>query len=369
MIPLPSEVDPPIPHTHAAAFIHCIPEQRLFHFRVKWKDWGDRGTGYMPYEYFDRYVFECWATYGRPDVLRLFKLKELDDGGHIRWSAHDEDDHRIYAFEIRDSRGDERRAWTFVLERDGALEVEEMYVRPEYRRLGHGRWLAHRVAELAREKGMPLRLWVAFADCKAESPSNYPALVATAHHLCVQFHPCRAPWAAYFGTSEQPGEALPVEPLTIPSRPRTPRNELLAFVAALGLGLDEPGLNGTPAAAVLQAHEIEDAAKPSEYNQIHGFLEEVYWLASIDDLDGAGDRIFDFIDRLLCDGSFDKCDTILRCIDVEKLPTALMRSFLSITAPAKGRLPSRPALFRKIETKMLELKGVERTRKIIGNLA
>jgi GNAT superfamily N-acetyltransferase len=261
MIPPPSGADPPIPLTHAAALIGCIPDRRLFHFRVKWSDWGDQGMGYMPYEYFDRYVFECWATYGRGDVLRLYKLKKLDGEGHVRWSAYDEEDHRIYAFEVRDARLDERRAWTFVIERDGALEVEELYVRPEYRRLGHGRWLADRVAQLAREKGIPLRLWVGFADCKAESESNYPALVATARRLGIQFQPCSVPWAAYFGTTERPGELVPIEPETVPTRPRTPRNELLAFVLALGLGQREAGVNAAPHAPT---HLIATASEADE---------------------------------------------------------------------------------------------------------
>ena len=255
MIPLPSEADPLLPHTHAAVVIGRIPDRRLFHFRVKWRDWGDHGTGYMPYDYFDRYVFDCWATYGRSDVLRFFKLKKLDDEGHIRWSAHDEDDHRIYAFEVRDAQNKDRHAWTFVIERDGALEIEELYVRPEFRRLGHGRWLADRVARLAREKGMPMRLWIGFADCKQESEANYAALVATARRLGVQIRPCSVSWAAYFATTEQPGEAIPIEPQTIPGRPRTPRQELLAAVLALGVGTGDPTTNGTQPTTVMRSTE------------------------------------------------------------------------------------------------------------------
>lgn len=199
----------------------------------------------MPFEYFDQYVFECWASYGR-GVLRLFKEKQLDNKGHVRWSAHDEDDHHIYAFEVRDTHGNDRRAWAFVIERDGALEIEELYVRPEYRRVGHGRWLADRVAQLGREKGMPLRLWVGFADCKAENEANYPALVATARRLGVQFRPCSVPWAAYFGTTEQPGEMLPVEPASIPKRPTAARDAVRAFVLGLSLGGGDAGVNGHP---------------------------------------------------------------------------------------------------------------------------
>ncbi len=103
--------------------------------------------------------------------------------------------------------------------------------------------------------------------------------------------------------------------------------------------------------------------------RIGNFLEDVYKLAEINDLDGATDRIFDFMDRLLCDGLFGVCDEVLRTVDVARLPTALMRSFLSITSAAKQKLPSRVALYRKTEKKMVELKGVEKTQRIIGKLA
>ena len=66
VIPIPCDADQVLPQTHAAALIGRIPDRRQFHFRLLWRDWGDNGTGYMPYEYFDRYVFDCWATYGQP---------------------------------------------------------------------------------------------------------------------------------------------------------------------------------------------------------------------------------------------------------------------------------------------------------------
>jgi uncharacterized protein (DUF433 family)/GNAT superfamily N-acetyltransferase len=267
MIPLPSDADPTIPHTHAASLIGRVPDQRRFQFRLKWSNWGDGGTGYMPYEYFDRYVFDCWAGYRWAEVLRQYKLKKLDDEGLVRWSAHDELDHHIYAFEVRDAQGSERRAWAFVVERDGALEVEEIYVRPEYRCLGHGRWLADRVARLAREKGMPLRLWVGFADCKAESERNYPALVSIARRLGVQFRLCSVPWAAYFGTNEQPGELFPIEPRTIPDRPRAPRDAVRAFVLALSLGQAQSGVGTVPS---VLAHNDSVLPKPAPDDAVRG---------------------------------------------------------------------------------------------------
>ena len=88
----------------------------------------------MPHEYFDRYVFECWAIYSSADLRRFSRLKTLDGEGKVHWYAFDEEDRRIYAYEVRDPQTQVREAWTFIIERDGALEVEELYVRPKCRR-------------------------------------------------------------------------------------------------------------------------------------------------------------------------------------------------------------------------------------------
>ena len=127
IIPSPSAADQVLGVTHAARIIRHIPEQRTFHFRLKWKDWGDNGTGYMPYDYFDHYMVESWANYLIPDALKLFRLKTLGNG-LVGWSAQDEEDHCIYAFEVHDSKLAERKAWAFVVEREGVLEIEELYV-------------------------------------------------------------------------------------------------------------------------------------------------------------------------------------------------------------------------------------------------
>jgi GNAT superfamily N-acetyltransferase len=269
LIPKPSDSDVILPLTHAAAVAEPIPDRRLFRFRLKWQDWGDHGRGYMPYEYFDRYVFESWASYISCTSLRQFKLKLLDEAGHIRWYAQDEDDHRIYAFEVHDPKSHERVAWTFVVERDGALEVEEMYVRPEYRRLGHGRWLAERVAQLAREKATALRLWVGFVDCRQENEANHPALVATIRRLGVTFQRSLVPWAAYYGSNESQGEENPVEPHEVPLRPRGPRQELLAIALAFGLGQGSQEPTVGPPIPAHHEQERQVAVASAEWNDLN----------------------------------------------------------------------------------------------------
>jgi hypothetical protein len=98
------------------------------------------------------------------------------------------------------------------------------------------------------------------------------------------------------------------------------------------------------------------------------FLEEVYALARANRIDAAADRVFDHIDRLLCDGDFAAVDAIVARVDVARLPTSLMRSFLTITAAAKTHLPSRPGLYDTIKDEMTRLRGADATKRIIGNL-
>ena len=89
------------------------------------------------------------------------------------------------------------------------------------------------MAQLARTKRVPLRLWVAFADCKSESEADYSLpLAAIVRRLGTQFQLCPVPWAAYFGTTEVAGEVFPVEPVAIPDRPRAPRDAVRALVLA-----------------------------------------------------------------------------------------------------------------------------------------
>jgi hypothetical protein len=119
--------------------------------------------------------------------------------------------------------------------------------------------------------------------------------------------------------------------------------------------------------------ELNIASEPTKedraWRHVPNFLNEVYSLAQVGDTDTAGFKIYDFLDRVLIDGFFAVCDDVLSKVDVERLDTRLMDSFLTITYPAKSKLPSRAVLYKKIEAKMIALKGRERTRRIIGPLA
>ena len=241
VIPMPKEGEKRLDETHLVVLIDCKPERREFLFRNTWgEDWGANGFGVLPYDYVDQHVFEAWGAYGTL-AHEYEKTKRVAGRQDRLWVGSDETGQRVHGFEVCDEYGQDRRAWAFVLEKDGALEIEELYVRPEFRRWGYGRVLAGKVKDLARAKRLPLRLWVAFADSRQEAPGNYPALLAVVRLLGLGFHPCPVRWAAYYATSERPGAETPVEPERIPPRPRSTLATVMAMALAASSGAETNG--------------------------------------------------------------------------------------------------------------------------------
>lgn len=233
-IPLPPADAAPLPDTHCVPLVRVHNDVRRFEFQNSWGPWGlnRSGIGFIDFEYLDRYGFESWAAYyGAPTEWSRSERRRLCQVR--RWITRDEWGNRVYGFQILHPRDDERWAWAFVLERDGGLEVEELYVMPACRGRGHGSLLAEMVGRLVREKRLPLRVWVPFSDTRSESPGTFGAMLKTASKLGVKFADCPVKWAAYFAASDINGEPSPPEPALIPSRPKAILEAVI--VAALSL--------------------------------------------------------------------------------------------------------------------------------------
>ncbi|MCA9214253.1 MAG: GNAT family N-acetyltransferase [Planctomycetales bacterium] len=77
--------------------------------------------------------------------------------------------------------------------RNDALEVEEFFVRPQFRRSGIGEQLADMLMELANELRLPIRFWIADADAH---PENLPALMAILAKLRLKLCKTDVRWAS-----------------------------------------------------------------------------------------------------------------------------------------------------------------------------
>jgi hypothetical protein len=95
------------------------------------------------------------------------------------------------------------KGWAFVVERGIYLDVEELFVWPDYRRAGVGHDLMLELRRLSQVTEMPLRLWVPHCDAYSE---NKTALDAVARSLGVRFRASPERWASHLG---EPGSIHP----------------------------------------------------------------------------------------------------------------------------------------------------------------
>lgn len=257
LVSLPESGEQSLPLTHCVVLEAYDRERGLLRFRNSWGTrWGDQGREYMPYEYFEKYAFGSFASY--MNVLPIqYKSETIRDMRRARWIAQDEWGRRVYGFDVLDAAGRDRLGWSFVVERDGALEVEELYVRPEHRGRKLGVALCDQLTSLFRAKGGTVRLWVPFADCRSESPGNYQALVSVVRRLGLVFQPCPERWAAYLATNspEGGGAVEPIEPAWVPARPKSSWDAVLALSLALSPATEVSSGSAGPAHAIATAPE------------------------------------------------------------------------------------------------------------------
>nr|MBK7065943.1 hypothetical protein [Deltaproteobacteria bacterium] len=90
-------------------------------------------------------------------------------------------------------------------------------------------------------------------------------------------------------------------------------------------------------------------APPSEFR---AFLDEVYGLVAAGSERKALTRIFDFCDELVLAENFSSCSAVLKEVDLDRLEATTALGFLSITNPAKERLPDRAQYLDRVATKL-----------------
>jgi hypothetical protein len=78
------------------------------------------------------------------------------------------------------------------------------------------------------------------------------------------------------------------------------------------------------------------------------WLGDVYSLVARDRFDAAIDILFRNVDALLLAGQFDRCDDLLRAIDLKRLDTNLLVGALSITLSAADKLPGRAHFVERV---------------------
>jgi GNAT superfamily N-acetyltransferase len=147
---------------HTVLLVGYDDSRAEFTFQNSWgEDWGDGGYGTIGYETFEATCWEAWvwdfigARDATPQTRVGFKRGD--------WGLRDHAGGMFHCREFIDP-DDERIAWAFAIERAEALEIEELFVRPRFRRNGYGKRLTKWMRELAVNKQLPLRIWIPDVD-------------------------------------------------------------------------------------------------------------------------------------------------------------------------------------------------------------
>jgi len=179
--------------SHSVLLLGYDDEKSEFMFQNSWGiEWGDKGFGYLPYEVFRETCIESWAELPAGNK----EWSEPESGVALRsWGVREFTGEIVHGYEIM-GPGEDRVAWAYAIEREGALEVEELFVMPRFRRHRYGRALADAMRTLA--KSTPLKFWISHADA---APKNLAVIENLLHPIGLQSERSREFWASYIYTA------------------------------------------------------------------------------------------------------------------------------------------------------------------------
>jgi GNAT superfamily N-acetyltransferase len=184
-IPAPSPTDNAAGH-HRVAIGGYDNKRAEFDFVNSWgMSWGENAIGHISYDLFQQTCVEMWTM----DL----RQRSSPPDGHTKSSWGVIEKKCGVGFHRREflGPGRQRIAWVFATERkDADIEVEELFVHPDFRRKGYGKALVRQLKELAEDG--TIKLWVSYAD---SSPANLGAIEKLLNGLGIHLQPSPEPWA------------------------------------------------------------------------------------------------------------------------------------------------------------------------------
>lgn len=208
----------PVLGSHAVPLVQYDHTLDRFLFPNSWGErWGDEGWGSVSSGYVDAHMVEAWGRVGG-GILPPIDARS----GRVRllWKSS-VGGQQVHGREIIDAGSGVSLAWAFVVRRGAFLDIEELFVWPNFRRQGLARKLVELLKELEAGVGAPLRAWVPFADCE---PTNRAALTRTLELLDLRLHASPHRAAGFLAQRTKPA-AEPAEP-RLPARPASARDRL-----------------------------------------------------------------------------------------------------------------------------------------------
>jgi GNAT superfamily N-acetyltransferase len=98
--------------------------------------------------------------------------------------------------DIFDHEKNDMIGWSSCSHHSDRLEIEEFFIRPDYRFRGHGNQMVEEILNLSKHYHLPLKLWADEADSERD---NLYVVKKIAKRLGLNLAPSIAPWAGYEG--------------------------------------------------------------------------------------------------------------------------------------------------------------------------
>lgn len=195
---------------HPPSLVHSIPlmgfdfDAGEFIFPNSWgEEWGDKGMGYLPFGYLSRFMVEGWTA---PAFSQQIYPPKPGIDMHMRRGEPTKLGIPS-VFEVYDGDTDTMAGWALAVQKpDVAFDIEDFFIRPDYRRRGLGTDLAKGILKIQPSVSDPIRFWIPWGD---HEERNAPALLAWAKKLGLRLQPSGVRWAAYMAEAGAPVDSLP----------------------------------------------------------------------------------------------------------------------------------------------------------------
>jgi GNAT superfamily N-acetyltransferase len=185
--------------------LHGYDDSRQeFSFQNSWgADWGENGHGYISYALFEAKWVEGWHR-----DLAANPMQDNPKSGVVerKWGIKEHRGGVLHCCEFVDSKVG-KVGWTFFVERNKSVEVEELFIMPAFRNRGYATKLMKLIGDYAKQNTASLTLWVPHADVE-----NILVIekLGRSVHLGLSISPFR--WASYVLSDRaefKPSFALP----------------------------------------------------------------------------------------------------------------------------------------------------------------
>jgi GNAT superfamily N-acetyltransferase len=172
--------------------LHGYDDSRQeFSFQNSWGvNWGDKGHGYIPYTVFEANWVEGWCR-----NLAAVPMAEIPKSGVVErcWGVSEHGGGVLHCYEFVDAKTG-KIGWTFFVERNGSVEVEELFIMPVHRKRGYGGKLVEMIGGYAHERGSSIKIWISHADTATE---NMRVIEKFAGRLNLELSASPVRWASY----------------------------------------------------------------------------------------------------------------------------------------------------------------------------